>query len=162
MSILTNAGRATLAEMVMARPLHLALGRGVASWGDSPPPPEFTDTALVSEMGRKAATRRFFVEEDGAGEIELPGGRRWTASTEPTRHIYCEFAFAWEEGNGETVRELGLFIDTAAKATVPASQTWLLPEDIEDAGTLLAVERPDAPDLFTPRKRGVFEHVLTF
>ncbi|MBQ7263753.1 MAG: hypothetical protein IJR14_08555, partial [Synergistaceae bacterium] len=76
MSILTNAGRATLAEMVMARPLHLALGRGVAGWGDSPPPPEFTDTALVSEMGRKAATRRFFVEEDGAGEIELPGGRR--------------------------------------------------------------------------------------
>ena len=53
MSIFTHAGRATLAEIVLSRPIHLALGLGEDSWGTPPPAPDYDVTTLRREIGRK-------------------------------------------------------------------------------------------------------------
>ena len=75
MSIFTHAGRAALAEIVLSRPIHLALGLGEDSWGTPPPAPDYDVTTLRREIGRKKLFRGLFVHPDDHGTLILPGDR---------------------------------------------------------------------------------------
>ena len=161
MAIMTLAARVKIAQQLFEMPLHMALGLGGEGWGEAPPMPEYEATALVREIGRKSVFRKFYVEEDDAGEIVLPGERRFATSLTPTRHIYVQFLFDYGEGVGGAIRELGLFAGTVPKAGLPEGQMFFTPQDIADPGTLITLERPDTPDTFTPQKKGTYEEVIT-
>ena len=118
MSIFTHAGRAALAEIVLSRPIHLALGLGEDSWGAPPPAPDYDVTTLRREIGRKKLFRGLFVHPDDHGTLILPGDRKYSISDTPTRHLYLQFLFDYNEGAGGAIRELGLFLNTKAKAEV--------------------------------------------
>ena len=91
----------------------------------------------------------------------MPGNLRYAFSETPTRQLFFEFVFNFGEGVAETVREVGVFIDTAVKAGLPANQTYFTPDQIEDGGTLLQLKHLEIPDTFTPEKSGVYRVILT-
>jgi len=161
MAIMTLAARVELARQLFEMPLHMALGLGGEGWGETAPAVDYGATALVREIGRKAVFRKFYVTEDDAGELILPGDRRFTTSLTPTRHIYVQFMFDYGEGVGGAIREMGLFAGTVPKAGLPEHQTYFTPEELDDAGTLITLEHPDTPDTFTPQKKGTYEEVIT-
>ena len=86
MAILTYSARTLLAKYLISHPLYLAIGKGKKSWDTDPEAPDYEDTELLSVIGYKKLTRSFFVNEDDNGEIDLPGGRYYSASEVPTRH----------------------------------------------------------------------------
>lgn len=161
MAVLTYSGRTKLAEYILSRPVHLAIGRGSADWGDVPAAVEYEATGLIDEIGRKALTRAFFVAEAEDGEIDMPGGRRYTYSAVPTRQIYFYFLFNYGEGVADSIREVGIFLDTKLKDGLPETQTFFTPDQIEDPGTLLVLEHLDTADTFTPTKKGSYGNILT-
>ena len=162
MSIFTHAGRAALAEMVLSRPIHLALGLGEDSWGTPPPAPDYDVIALRREIGRKKLFRGLFVHPDDHGVLILPGDRKYSISDTPTRHLYLQFIFDYNEGSGGAIRELGLFLNTKAKADLPPTQAFFRPEELENGGTLLLLEHLENPDTHNPQKKGEYETVLSF
>lgn len=162
MSIFTHAGRAALAEIVLSRPIHLALGLGEDSWGTPPPAPDYDVVALKREIGRKKLFRGLFVHPDDHGTLILPGDRKYSISDTPTRHLYLQFLFDYNEGAGGAIRELGLFLNTKAKADLPPTQTFFRPEELENGGTLLLLEHLENPDTYNPQKKGEYETVLSF
>ncbi len=162
MSIFTHAGRAALAEIVLSRPIHLALGLGEDSWGAPPPAPDYDVTTLRREIGRKKLFRGLFVHPDDHGTLILPGDRKYSISDTPTRHLYLQFLFDYNEGAGGAIRELGLFLNTKAKADLPPTQTFFRPEELENGGTLLLLEHLENPDTYNPQKKGEYETVLSF
>ncbi|MBQ9573892.1 MAG: hypothetical protein IJR27_01280 [Synergistaceae bacterium] len=165
MAILTDAARIVLVQYILTRPIHLAIGEGSEEWynnsGGVPDPPEYDATELVHELGRKKLTQSFFVLEDDDGDIDMPGGRKYKQSAEPTRNIYLNFAFNYGEGIEKIIREVGVFIDTQTNSELPANQTYFQPEDITHKGTLIMLEHLDDPDKFTPNKKGSYGTVLT-
>lgn len=161
MSIFVNAGRAAVADMVIRRPIHLAIGAGLAEWDTAPPELDYDTTALANEIGRKRVHRALFVAPDDKGPLELPGGKRYAISDTPTRHLYLEFLFAYGEGTASAVKEIGVFVGTKTKETVPMDQSYLSPGDIADGGSLLLLEYPADPEHYNPAKKGSYEVVLS-
>ncbi len=161
MAVLTYSARTALAQYLLSRPIHLAIGAGSKDWGTVPESPDYEATSLISEIGRKKLTRAFFVNEDDDGEIDMPGGRRYTYSETPTRQVYLHFMFDYGEGIAESIREVGVFIDTEAKSGIPTNQTFLTPEQIAKSGTLILLEHLETADTFTPNKKGSYGTILT-
>ena len=162
MSIFTHAGREALAEMVLSRPIHLALGLGEDGWGTPPPVPDYDVVALRREIGRKKLFRGLFVYPDDHGVLVLPDDRKYSISDTPTRHLYLQFLFDYNEGSGGAIRELGLFLNTQPRADLPPTQTFFRPDELENVGTLLLVEHLEHPDTYNPQKKGEYEIVLSF
>ena len=161
MAVLQNTGRIALARAVAAQPIHLAWGRGLPAWDDLPEPEPTNITGLVDEIGRRTATQVGYVVPDAAGDIELPSGDRYTASAEPTKWLFVRFTFNYADAEGETVRELGIFLGTQPAAGLPAGQRYFTPGQLASAGEIYALERLPA----FPRNgavRQVFEYVLPF
>lgn len=100
-----------------------------------------SETALVAEVGRREAASVEFVVPDESGVISTPGGERWTISVTPTRYLYVQVLFDYLEAVGETIREVGVFVDTTRASGVPEGQLYLTPEEIEDQGYLLLLDR---------------------
>ena len=161
MAILTYSGRTLFAEFLVTRPLYLAIGKGKTSWDTTPEAPDYEDTDLVSVIGYKKLTRSFFVNEDDNGEIDLPGGRFYSASETPTRHVCLEFQFKYGEAVDVEIREVGIFADTTIKGGLPSNQTYFTPSQVVTKGTLITLEHLEAPDTFTPNKKGCYRTVLT-
>ncbi len=161
MAILTYSARILLAQYMMTHPLHLAIGTGKESWDEEVEPPEYDATRLINEVGRKKITRWLFVNEDDDGEIHLPGKRHYSYSEIPTRHVYMEFDFDYEEGIDVAIREVGVFADTQVKSGLPASQTYFTPDQIVSKGTLITLEHLEVADRFTPNRRGIYGTVLS-
>ena len=69
--------------------------------------------------------------------------------------------FAFNEAEGETLREFGLFLNSQPKAGLPAGQRYFTPDQIEKPGRLYMVDRLQA---FTRsgHVRNTFEYVLPF
>ena len=162
MSIITNAGRAAIAAAILAQPIHLALGDGAPGWADATPPLDYDTAKLTKEVGRKALHRGLYVYPDNNGEIILPDNKRYKATITPTRHLYLQFLFDYNEGASATIREVGILIGTKAKSGVPPTQTFLLPTDIDSPGTLLLLNYPTDPEKYNPQKKGSYEIVLSF
>ena len=161
MAILTYSGRTLFAEFLVTRPLYLAIGKGKTSWDTTPEAPDYEDTDLVSVIGYKKLTRSFFVNEDDNGEIDLPGGRFYSASETPTRHVCLEFQFKYGEAVDVEIREVGIFADTTITGGLPSNQTYFEPSQVVTKGTLITLEHLEAPDTFTSNKKGCYRTVLT-
>lgn len=157
---LTIAGRSAIAKGIKAMPAHLAWGTGDPLWGDNPPPPALNATALLAEVGRRQATLVSFCTPDEDGPISVTEGR-FSITETPTPHLYFKFHFDFEDGVGETIRELGIFLETVAATGVPVGQFYLTPAQVADPGILLAGERR-APIVREITTRPLFEYVVTF
>lgn len=161
MAVLTYEARKNLAEYILSRPLFLAIGTGNNDWEDIPPEPDYHATGLENEIGRKKLTRAFFVNEDENGEIDMPGGQRYSYSENPTRQIYLHFMFDYGEGLAKSIREVGVFMNTEIKSGMLEKQTYFLPDELENPGILLMLEHLETPDTFTPNKKGSYGTILT-
>ncbi len=161
MAVLTYSARTLWASYIKSRNLYLAIGTGDETWEEIPPSPDYEATGLINEIGRKKIARAFFVNEDENGEIDMPGGRRYSYSDTPTRQLYLHFLFDYGEGLSTSIREIGIFIDTEIKAGLPETQTYFLPEEIENPGTLILIENLETADTFTPNKKGSYGTILT-
>lgn len=160
MSIITTAGRSAIAHSLKNSELHLAWGTGLPAWDTESERENRNAIELVNEVGRRKVLTANFCRPDEAGEIILRGAR-FTQSQIPTPnlHLRCEFDF--DDGLGQTIRELGVFIGTQTKNTVPAGKRYLEPQDLENKGILLTL------DHITAIERGVgsrisFDIVITF
>lgn len=160
MAILTTSGRSAIATAIKNSELFIAWGTGDIAWDDETPREPRTAIALTHEIGRRRVTAAEYCTPDEAGNIVMLGAR-FAPSTTPTPnlHLRCEFDF--NDGLGETIRELGVFIGTQIKSSLPAGQTYFTPTDMTDSGILLAV------DYITAIQRGVgarvsFDFVITF
>ena len=160
MSILTNSGRAALATAVKNNPLHLAWGRGDPTWDADTPRESRAAIALTAEIGRRLANIVQYALPADDGDIVVLGGR-YKASASPTPHLHLRTQFEFDDGLGETIRELGIFIGTQPRSGLPPGQQYFLPGDLSHPGTLLAL------DHITGIARGVgsriaFDFVITF
>jgi hypothetical protein len=159
-AVLTLSGRTAIATAIKARTAHLAWGSGNSAWGSTPPSPAVNETALVAEVGRRKAAQVDYVVPDAAGEIQVPQGN-YSISATPTVSLYFKFFFDFIDGVGATIRERAIFMDTVAAAGVPVGQMYLLPSEVQTAGTLLVIER-NAPIVREVTTRQLFEFVVTF
>lgn len=161
-AILVTSGHAAIAAAVKAGTLHLAWGTGNVAWDAQQPndyAPGVGETALVAEIGRRAASQKLFCTPDANGELYTPSGR-FTASVSPTRYLYCRFDFDYTDAPAAEIREAGVFIGTEIDAGVPGGTTYFVPGDLDSPGTLLILER--FPKIVRSTSvRQSFEHVLT-
>lgn len=139
MAILTDSGRAAVATAIKAQAIHLAWGNGSVDWDAVPPTESVSTTKLLAEVGRRKVTQALFCTPDTAGEIIVAQGR-FSVSQNPTKYLYLRFAFDFEDGGVNVIRELGVFMGTIVKNTVPANKDYLEPDDIQDPGQLLSLE----------------------
>lgn len=141
MQVLQKNGRKLLAKALGAMAAHVAWGRGDGAWTDPPATPD-EQTALMNEIGRRLATEVAYVVPTTAeeSEIDLPNGRYYKRSAEPSAFLYVRATFSFEEAQGEHVRECGVFFGTVPKANVPVGQRYLTPDQIQDAGEIYSLE----------------------
>ena len=161
MAVLTYAARIDYAKELLSRTLHLAIGKGKAEWEDIPEKAEYEAVALVNEIGRKVLTRKFFVNEDDDGAITMPGGRKYSVSETPTRHLFLSCDFDYGEGVAEPIREVGIFKDTQLKSGFSGLREFFTPDKIQSSGTMIMLEHLTTTDIFTPTRKGTYSTVLT-
>lgn len=160
MAILTTSGRAAIAAAIKSQHLHFAWGRGDAAWDTARPREPRPAIALLDEIGRRKVNLVQFCKPQDDGEIVMLNAR-YTPSTTPTNNLYLRTDFDFNDGLGETIRELGVFVGTELRAGLPAGQRYFAPSDLQSPGILLAI------DYITSIRRGVgalqtFDFVITF
>ncbi|GHT98177.1 hypothetical protein FACS1894126_3360 [Alphaproteobacteria bacterium] len=160
MAILTQSGRAAIAQSVKDQVIHIALGQGDADSDDSIGSEDPMQTTLKSEVGRRIVDGVVFCVGDDEGELVTPTGR-FSASEEPTNNLYIETTYDFEDASDHTIRELGLFVGTKTDPDLPVGQKYFLPADIIDPGILLLLEH-SVPLIRTPATREKFCFVVTF
>jgi hypothetical protein len=161
MPVLQQSGRVLLAKAVAARTIYIAWGRGVPAWDANPESEPADAVALVDEIGRRLVTDIAFVRPDPAGEIEMPGGERFSVAGAPTSWVRLRATFLFEDARGETVREVGVFFDTQIAPGVPPGQRWVPRADVLDPGQLYTLERR-AAEYRSGSVRTVEEIILPF
>lgn len=149
-----------MATAIKDSPIFVAWGTGSDSWDNEDERESRQATALISEIGRVKAKSVGFCTPDPAGEIVMQNNR-YTISPTPTPNLYIKSEFDFNDGLGQTIRELGVFVNTTIKKGLPKGQRYFTPDDLEDAGILLAL------DHITAMQRGVgarvsFDFVITF
>jgi hypothetical protein len=159
-AVLTTSGRIAIATAIKARTAHLAWGTGSAAWGNTPPAPPTSATALLAEVARRKADQIEYCVADSNGAISVPEGK-FSISATPTNNLYFKFHFEFADAVGSTIREQAIFLDTVAAAGVPVGQFYLLPAEVAQPGTLLVIERR-APIVREITTRQLFEFVVTF
>lgn len=173
MAILTASGRIALAMSIAAQPIHLAWGTGNPAWDTDGVPPEPIDaSALVHEVGRRLATSVLYVTPDENGEVmvpvftvsDIPQGmiqRRFAISDVPTNNLFMRFVFSFEDAPAAIIRELGVFVGAVGIEGLPLGQRYLIPAELANQGTLLALENLRERIIRSPNSRQSFEFVLT-
>lgn len=141
MQVLQQNGRKLLAKALSAMAVHVAWGRGDGLWVNPPATPSL-QTALMDEIGRRLATEVAYVvpATEADYEIDLPGGRYYKRSADPSEFLYVRATFSYEEAQGENVRECGVFFGTVPKVDVPAGQRYLTPGQIQSGGDIYSLE----------------------
>ncbi|GAB7080887.1 hypothetical protein [Megalodesulfovibrio paquesii] len=174
LATLTHSGRAGMAQALAAMPLHFAWGSGNAAWDDDPTAQHLAQSlveavALNNELGRRAVTAIGYVTPDPEGEITVPVGRqpdgavveaRYRAVLEPTPFLYLRANFDFADASDQVVREVGVFLNTATRADLPPGQRYFTPDQLDDAGRLLAIQRMDPVIVRSPAVRQTFDFVL--
>lgn len=170
MAILTASGRTAIAQSIAAQPIHFAWGTGNASWDTTPVAEDVNAIGLVNEVGRRAATSVQYVNPSNTGDIIVPVfndasgstvSKRFVLSATPTPHLYMRFNFDFTDASASVIREIAVFVATQVKTGLPAGQLYFVPNDLQSAGTLLALEHLADAILRSPNSRQSFEFVLT-
>lgn len=162
MGIITNSGRAAAAKAVKEQTLYLAWGTGGSDWSAEAPPEDELSTGLRNEVGRKALFRSLFVHPDDDGEITISEHGRYAVSTEPTPYLFLEFEFDFRDGAGETIRELGIFMGGKIKDGLPPGQSYFIPAEVEEPGTLFMLEHRETALERTTSERCHIAYVIPF
>lgn len=160
MAILLNKGRAAIAKTISEQPIHMAWGRGSVSWDVTTPPESVNAVGLTAEFGRRKATQVRFVVPDENGTILVPQGK-FSVSLTPTKYLYTLFSFDFNDSPTEVIREVGIFIGTVPKSSVPVGQAYLLPSEVENVGEPLVLEHIQRIDR-SVSVRQMFEFVTQF
>ncbi|TGH28150.1 MAG: hypothetical protein ERJ68_00080 [Aphanocapsa feldmannii 277cI] len=159
-AILTSAGTLYLAGLIQGSDgLYLAWGRGNPAWDPTPPDPPLEATALVAEIGRRQVSEVSYAMPDVNGEIVTPEGSYGISMT-PTSLLYFRTSFDLRDGAGEVIREIGLFVGSERGADVPVAQQYLQPDDVDDPGTLMVLQRIP-PVLQSEAVRAEFDLILS-
>lgn len=170
MAILTASGRTAMAMAIAAQPIHYAWGVGESSWATSTPAENNYATSLTNEVGRRVATDVRYVIPSDEGDIVVPifndadgnvAPRRFMLVDYPTQHLLMRFNFDFSDAPASTIREAGVFVGSVIKSTVPVGKRYFVAADIENMGTLLALENFADPIVRSPTSRQSFEFVLT-
>lgn len=162
MAALQDDGRIGECAIFVGLPIHVAWGRGDPDWDDTPEPEPTNATALLDEVGRRTATQVQFVLPDAAGEIELPGGNRYTPSVLPTKWAHVRVVFDYAEAAGETIREIGLFFGSEMVGGLPPGQRYFVPAEVASPGRLKVLQRLENKIVREAGVRQTFEYVLPF
>lgn len=161
MAIITISGRAGMARSIRSNQLFIAWGTGLEEWTTNERvAEETTQTTLFREVGRRLVDETYFVVGDAQGDLVTPSGR-WSISQNPTHQLYVSTRFDYADGNGYTIREYGLFLNTVVDSNLPIGQRYFLPTDIEDPGELLMLENC-VPLIRTGDTRHTCSFVVTF
>lgn len=161
MAILTTSGRTALAIALAAQSIHLAWGSGDADWDITPVPPSTAATALLAELGRRAAAEVKFVVPDVEGAIAVPNGNFTAlAAGQKSNNLYLRFNFDYEDASTSAIREVGIFVGTTIKAEVPPGTMYFAPADLLSPGTLLGIQRPNRINRSADTRQS-FEFVIT-
>jgi hypothetical protein len=160
MAILTQSGRAALAQAMKNQTMHVAWGTGDAAWDTESVPEDSLQETLLHEVGRRAVNEVFFCVPDEQGELEAANGR-FSLSTTPTRNLFIKVRYDFSDASGHTIRELGLFINSETDEELPPGQEYFLPSQVTDPGILLLLEHVSAM-IRTPAVRESFSFVVSF
>jgi hypothetical protein len=170
MAILTTSGRTAIAQSIAAQPIHFAWGSGNASWDTTHVAENLAATGLANEIGRRVATQIRYVNPDDAGDVVVPvfndasGNsivKRFAFSVTPTPDLYMQFNFDFSDAPVSTIREVAIFVGTQVKSGLPAGQKYFIPAEIDNQGTMLALENLIEHIQRSPNSRQSFEFVLT-
>lgn len=171
LATLTSSGRAAIVKAIRERTLHLAWGAGLEEWdAEGAILPGVVDrTALFNEIGRRAVATTSFCTTDLEGDIVVPVANetsgvvsevRYRLSEEPQPYLYIRINYDFGDAANSIIREIGLFMDTKVKETVPAGQKYFTPGEIEDPGILLAMQLIKPTINRSPSVRQSVEFVL--
>lgn len=171
LATLTKTGRAAIAKALADHPLHLAWGIGDPAWDDEGVdiPSLVNATALTAEVGRRKPAAVGFVEPDEQGEIVIPveqgaGGdvqeMRYRQVDGPTPYLYIRVNFNFGDASNQTIREIGLFMDTETDPDLPPGQGYFVPGEIANPGLLVAAQAVVPPINRSPNVRQTVEFVL--
>jgi hypothetical protein len=159
MAILTNTGRSELVRSIFEQPIFMGWGKADGAWQE--PQPESTDaTNLQDPIGYRKATQVSYCEPDQDGEISVSSGS-FSKSVSQTRHLYIQFKYDFDDAKAQTIREIGVFLNTQTQADLPDGQMYFDHSQVTDPGQMLLLENYRA--LF--RDDGVresFDFVVTF
>lgn len=170
MAILTTSGRTAIAQSIAAQPIHFAWGSGNVSWEETHVAEDLAATGLVNEIGRRVATQIRYVNPDDAGDVIVPvfndasGNsivKRFAFSDTPTPDLYMQFNFDFSDAPVSTIREVAIFVGTGVVSGLPAGQKYFIPAEIDNQGTMLALENLIEHIQRSPNSRQSFEFVLT-
>lgn len=158
---ITESGRAAIAQLLANATLHLAWGRGNASWtpSDYDISALSSVTALTDEIARRRVAIAGFVTPDSSGNVVVEGVN-YRTSTAPTRFVHIKVIFEANENASDTIRELGLFINTQVSASLPAGQQYYTPANVTASGTLVGVARLSPPVVRNATVRTAFDWVI--
>jgi hypothetical protein len=160
MAILTQSGRAAMAQAVKSQTMHVAWGTGDAAWDSEPIPEDTTQETLTNEVGRRIVDKVLFCVPDEQGELEASNGR-FSVSETPTRNLFIEVRYDFSDASQYTIREIGLFINGKTDEELPPGQQYFLPNQVIDPGILLLLEHEPAM-IRSPAVREKFSFVITF
>jgi hypothetical protein len=139
MAVLTDSGRAAIATSVKDLEIHLAWGSGSAGWDTTPVGESVSATSLLNEVGRRKVSQTMYCVPDDAGGLVVPDGT-FSPSSTPTKYLYMRFAFDFADSPTAIIREVGVFLRTTPKVSVPSGQAYLLPSEVLSPGQLLVVQ----------------------
>lgn len=138
---LQDSGRIALAIALKAMPMHLAWGNGLPAWDTTPEGEPTNATALVAEVGRRKVTSVEYVTPDAAGAITMPTGERFSISATPTAWLYARTVFDFADADGQTIREVALFVGGTTDAALPAGQHYFTPAQVTSLGRMYLCDR---------------------
>lgn len=170
-AVLTDIGRAALAESLAKQALHYAWGEGDIAWDTDPDASAVNlkgETVLTAELGRRPAIVGY-AEPDEEGDISMPVGlnedgtvrmNRYKQVTGPSPWLYLRVTFDFEDAPRNTIREVGVFVGTEVKADVPPGKKYVTPGELEKAGMLLSIQRRVPPINRSESVRQAFDFIL--
>lgn len=135
MGLITNDGRIALAKLLVNSTLYVAWGNGDPAWDSTPEPESATDTTMVAEIGRRAASQVAFAAPSETGTIFVDTGN-YDISATPTRYVYVRGTFDFADSVGQVIREAGVYA-FCALGTISPGQTYFAPSDLSDPGLML-------------------------
>lgn len=168
MIITADSWRKRFAQTIVEDDVYMAWGRGNPAWDDVPVSATGAETALTLELGRRKASLLQYVTPDANGSINAPvynsAGAvvytKFSASIDPTPFVHMVFMFEKTDHPTENVREIGVFAGTVLKPSVPVSQTYYLPVDLQSPGSLMLIENLAQKIVRTSNTRQTFSFVL--